>query len=167
MFTPEGDHAFTYQKTKSWLPVEADGVIRSIDTPYGIVAAAICFDMDFPDFIRQAAGADIMLVAGYDSERIRPFHTEVALIRGIEGGYSIVRQVNDGTSMASDFRGTMLSRQDSFTTEDRIMFADVPTSGTRTFYQTAGDWFAWASVALFAFLTVTAVTARSRSRRSA
>jgi apolipoprotein N-acyltransferase len=154
MFTPEGELAFTYQKTKSWLPVESDGVIKAIETPYGTLAATICFDMDFPGFLRQAAkaGTDIMLVPGYDSERIRPFHTEPALLRGIEGGYSVVRQVNEGTSMAADHRGTVLARQDYFMTENRLMFADVPIEGTRTLYGYFGDWFAWASIALLAVL---------------
>jgi apolipoprotein N-acyltransferase len=158
MFAPDGSLAFDYQKTKSWLPVEADGRIRSVDTPYGTVAAAICFDMDFPAFIRQAArnGTDIMLVPGYDSQRISPFHTEVALLRGIEGGFAVVRQANEGTSMASDAEGTVLARQDYFRTSDRIMFADVPVEGVPTLYARLGDWFAWMCIALFAFLVVMA-----------
>jgi apolipoprotein N-acyltransferase len=100
------------------------------------------------------AGTDILVVPGYDSERIRPFHTEPALIRGVEGGYSVVRQVNEGTSMASDFRGTVLARQDYFITLDRLMLADVPIRGTRTLYRYLGDWFAWTSIALFVLLVV-------------
>ena len=154
MFTPEGELAFSYQKTKSWLPVESDGAIKTVETPYGTLAAAICFDLDFPGFLRQAAkaGTDIMLVPGYDSERIRPFHTEPALLRGIEGGYSVIRQVNEGTSVASDHRGVVLARQDYFMTEDRLMLADVPIQGSRTLYGYLGDWFAWASMALLAVL---------------
>jgi apolipoprotein N-acyltransferase len=156
MFAPEGELAFTYQKTKSWLPVDSDGVIKSIETPYGTLAAAICFDLDFPGFLRQAAksGTDIMLVPGYDSERIRPFHTEPALIRGIEGGYSVVRQVNEGTSMATDSKGTVLARQDYFMTQDRLMLTDVPVRGASTLYGYLGDWFAWTAIALFALLMV-------------
>jgi apolipoprotein N-acyltransferase len=166
MFTPEGELAFTYQKTKSWLPVESDGVIRTIETPYGTLAAAICFDLDFPNFMRQAAkaGTDIMLIPGYDSERIRPFHTEPALLRGIEGGYSVVRQVNEGTSAASDHRGAVLARQDYFMTKDRLMLADVPVEGTRTVYSYLGDWFAWGSVALLAALVGSTITRRIKAK---
>jgi apolipoprotein N-acyltransferase len=165
MFSPDGRLTFSYQKTKSWLPVQADGVIRTIDTPYGTVAAAICFDLDFPGFLVQAAraGTDIMLVPGYDSERIRPFHSEPALLRGVEGGYSVVRQANAGTSLASDPWGTVLARQDYFTTEDRLMLADVPTEGARTVYGYLGDWFAWASTAGFTLLLVFAFRRRPRS----
>jgi len=169
MFTPEGELAFTYQKTKSWFPVDSDGVIKTIETPYGTLAAAICFDLDFPGFLSQAAraGTDIMLVPGYDSQRIRPFHTEPALIRGIEGGYSVVRQVNEGTSVAADSMGVVLARQDYFMTRDRLMLADVPIQGTRTLYSLIGDWFAWFSIALFALLTGLAVYRGSRNRHAA
>jgi apolipoprotein N-acyltransferase len=168
MFTPQGELAFTYQKTKSWLPVDSDGRIKTIETPYGTLAAAICFDMDFPTFLRQAAraGTDIMLVPGYDSERIRPFHTEPALIRGVEGGYSVIRQVNEGTSTASDFRGIVLARQDYFTTSDRLMLADVPIRGTRTLYCCFGDWFAWTSIVLFVMLAGLAVYRGNRNRNA-
>ena len=165
MFTPRGELAFTYQKTKSWLPVDSDGRIKTVETPYGTLAAAICFDLDFPAFLRQAAkaGTDIMLVPGYDSERIRPFHTEPALIRGVEGGYSVVRQVNEGTSMAADSRATVLARQDYFASPDRLMLADVPMRGTCTLYRYLGDWFAWAAMALLVLLSGSAVR-RGRSR---
>jgi len=159
MFTPRGELVFTYQKTKSWLPVDSDGLIKSVETPYGTLTAAICFDLDFPGFLRQAAksGTDIMLVPGYDSERIRPFHTEPALIRGVEGGYSVVRQVNEGTSMAADSKGTVLARQDYFMSRDRLMLADVPVRGIRTLYGYLGDWFAWATIILFALLAGLAI----------
>ena len=167
MFTPQGEPAFTYQKTKSWLPVDSDGRIKTIETPYGTLAAAICFDLDFPGFLRQAAraGTDIMLVPGYDSARIRPFHTEPALIRGVEGGYSVIRQVNEGTSMAADARGTIVARQDYFATTDRLMLADVPIRGTRTLYGCLGDWFAWASIALLLLLAGSAVCREVCNRR--
>jgi apolipoprotein N-acyltransferase len=168
LFTPEGELAFTYQKTKSWLPVDSDGRIKSVETPYGTLSAAICFDLDFPGFMRQAAraGTDIMLVPGYDSERIRPFHTEPALIRGIEGGYSVVRQVNEGTSMAADFTATVLARQDYFMTRDPLMLTDVPVRGTTTVYGLLGDWFAWTAIALFGLLIGLAIRSGAMLRRS-
>jgi apolipoprotein N-acyltransferase len=33
------------------------------------------------------------------------------------------------------------------------MLADVPIQGTPTLYGYLGDWFAWASIALFVLLT--------------
>lgn len=147
MITPAGEIAFTYVKTISWYPTDSDGIIRYVDTPYGRIAAAICFDMDFPALLRQAArqDVDIVIVPAFDSEGIKPYHTQVGLFRAVEDGFSIVRQVNTGTSMAVDYQGNVLAYQDYFRTADRTMMADVPTQGTRTVYGVLGDWFAYAN----------------------
>ena len=148
MITPQGEVAFTYVKTISWYPTDSDGIIRYVDTPYGRISAAICFDMDFPTLLRQAArqDVDIVLVPAFDSEGIKPYHTQVGLFRAVDGGFSIVRQVNTGTSMAVDYQGNVLAYQDYFRTADRTMLADVPTQGVKTVYGVLGDWFAYADV---------------------
>jgi predicted amidohydrolase len=50
--------------------VDSAGVIPFADTPFGRIASAICFDMDFPGYIRQAGrkSVDIMLVPAYDTK---------------------------------------------------------------------------------------------------
>jgi apolipoprotein N-acyltransferase len=156
MIDPAGKVSYSYTKTISWYATDSDGIIDVVDTPYGRLASAICFDMDSPGFIRQAAqkNVDIMIVPAFDSQGIRPYHTYVGLFRGIEDGFSTVRQVNAGTSMAVDYEGNMLAYQDFFRTPERVMFSDVPTRGVRTLYGLLGDWFAYlcilASVAMLA-----------------
>jgi len=166
MVAPDGTVAFTYVKTMSWYPTGSDGVLRTVDTPYGRIGAAVCFDMDFPYFIRRFArmGADIVVVPSFDSERIRPYHTEVGLFRAVENGFSMVRQVSAGASMAVDWTGRVLARQDFFTTADRLMIADVPTRGTRTLYGLVGDAFAWLAAALALALFVAAYFSRAATR---
>jgi len=150
MFSPEGSKSFTYVKTISWYPTGSDGILRVADTPYGKIGAAICFDMDFPGFIARlgSIGADIVLVPAYDKEKIRPYHTEVGLWRGIENGFSVVRQTNEGTSMAVDGAGRVLARQEFFETPDRLMLADVPTRRMPTLYSRVGEWFPYAGIGL-------------------
>ena len=155
MINPEGRVEFEYEKTNSWYPTDSDGVIRKVDTPYGRIGSAICFDMDFPRFIRQAADVDIMLVPAYDTRKISPFHTEAALLRGVEYGFSVIRQCNAGTSIAADYNGNILASQDFFTTKVRCMISDVPTEGLTTLYEVTGEWFAWICViALVCLITL-------------
>ena len=156
MITPEGEVAYEYTKTKSWYPTDSDGVLHGVDTPYGRLSTAICFDMDFPSFIRQAGrnDVDIMLVPSYDWEPIKPYHTYVGLYRGVENGFSVVRHVNEGTSMAVDYQGRMLAYRDFFSTPDRLMLVDVPTQGPRTFYARFGDWLAYVCIVLTASLVL-------------
>lgn len=159
LITPEGEVAYTYTKTKTWYPTDSDGLIHSVETPYGRIGGAICFDMDFPGFIQQAGrqGVDILLVPAFDWEPIKPYHTQVGLFRALENGTAVVRQVNTGTSMAVDYQGRLLAYQDFFTTGERIMVADLPTQGVKTPYAVLGDWFAYLNLgltALFAFLAL-------------
>jgi len=150
MFAPDGSRAFTYVKTISWYPTVSDGVLKVVDTPYGRIGAAICFDMDFPGFIHRLGqlGTDIVLVPAYDKEKIRPYHTEVGLLRGVENGFSVVRQTNEGTSMAIDGTGRVLARQEFFETGDRLMLSDVPTRRVPTLYSLTGELFAYAGIVL-------------------
>ena len=68
MIGPSGAIAWEYVKSRPVPGPEAknalrgDGRIKYIDTPYGRLAVAICFDMDFPGLIRQAgmAGVDLL-----------------------------------------------------------------------------------------------------------
>jgi apolipoprotein N-acyltransferase len=150
LFAPDGSRAFTYVKTYSWYPTGSDGVLKTADTPYGRIGAAICFDMDFPRFIHRLGRmkADIVLVPAFDTERIRPFHTEAGLLRALENGFSVVRQTNKGTSMAIDGTGRVLARQEYFETGDRLMLADVPTRRVPAPDAALGEWFAHAGMAL-------------------
>ncbi len=167
MFAPDGTRAFTYVKTMSWYPTGSDGVLKTVDTPYGRIGAAICFDMDFPSFIHRlgALRTDIVLVPAFDRERIRPYHTEVGLLRGLENGFSVVRQTNDGTSMAVDGSGRVLARQEFFETSDRLMLADVPTRRVPSLYALIGEWFAYAGMALALGLVLWAALRGMRARQ--
>jgi apolipoprotein N-acyltransferase len=158
VFAPDGTLAFEYEKSKSWYATTSDGLLRSIDTPYGRLSAVVCFDLDFPALIRQAAAqkVDIMLVPAFDTFETRVYHTEVGLLRGVENGFSVVRMVNEGTSMAVDYRSSVLAYQDYFATDSRFMLADVPTRGVSTVYGRLGDWFAWLCLALTAAATLAA-----------
>jgi apolipoprotein N-acyltransferase len=163
MLTPEGRLAFSYTKTVSWFPTDSDGAAKVVETPYGRLGTAICFDMDDPRLGRRlaAAGADIVLVPAYDSAGIRPFHSEVGLFRAIENGYSVFRQVTEGASMAVDGRGQLRAFQDYFSTGDRVMLADLPTRGARPLAPAIGDLVAWLDLVLLGALIVLALRSRS------
>ena len=68
--------------------------------------------------------------------------------------------------MASDCKGTMLTRQDYFMTPVRLMLADVPVRVTRTVYGYLGDWFAWTSIVLLVLLAGMAVYRGSPNRQA-
>lgn len=128
-----------------------DGILKSFDSPYGRICSAICFDMDFPAYINQISSQDIdiMLVPGMDWREISPYHTYVASFRAIEHGFNLVRAATKGMSASFDYKGQLLSSLDYYTSDELIMYSDVPTKGQQTIYSMLGDYFAWLCVLFF------------------
>lgn len=123
-------------------------VVPTVDTPYGRLAVVICYDADYPELMRQAgrAGADILLVPGYDWEAIRYRHPAMASFRAVENGVALVRPAGRSTSIATDAQGQVLSVVDDMPTDPSTLTAAVPTVGATTLYPRIGDAFAWLCV---------------------
>jgi apolipoprotein N-acyltransferase len=152
LIEPSGDVAWQYFKARP-VPGEAcvrgDGEILTLDTPYGKIAAAICFDMDFPNLIRPAgeAGVDVMFNPSNDWKEVAPLRMQMAKFRAIENGLSVVRPTSHGFSAAADYQGRVLAITDYFTSEDPVVVAYIPTKGVTTIYSRIGDLFAWLCIA--------------------
>ncbi|MCJ7716625.1 MAG: hypothetical protein MUO54_08905, partial [Anaerolineales bacterium] len=130
----------------TWV-LEGPGVIPVVETPFGRIGIAICKDMEFSDYMRQAGkqNADIVLAPSYEAIRSLSI-TYAQMLRSIEHGFSFVRPCANGLSIAVDFNGRILSSMNYFTSSNSIMYADVPTKGIRTIYTFIGDLFAWICV---------------------
>lgn len=168
-FTPMGELAFTYHKAKPvpGEPIRAgNGVIPTLDTPYGRLGAMICFDADFPELSRQAAarGADILAVPANDWAEITPLHGEMVRFRSIESGFSVVRASSNGLSIITDPIGRGLARVNSFEDRGAVAVANVPVQRVATLYERLDDLFAviclLGSAGLMMLATVTALLRR-------
>lgn len=168
-FGPDGSVLSTYRKHHPIPGLEpyepGTGAPPVIDTPYGKIATIICYDADFPALPH--IDTDILLMPGGDWDEIGWIHTKMASLRGIENGYSIVRDAYDGSSQAFDRNGNVLGIQDTTQDAVRIWYVDVPVDGGgKTFYNVAGDWFAWLSVIAAVGLGALAFTRRRSARAS-
>ncbi len=165
---PEGNVRFKYLKS---FPVpgepsrQGDGKMPIVDTPYGRIALAICFDYDNPMYIRQAgaAGADIMLAPAFDWKGITPYHANISAFRAIENGASLVRCTGHGLSVAYDCQGRVLSAQNYFQNNQGAMVSFVPVKGTPTLYSFIGESFAWVSLGMFTVLFVLSIVTYKRT----
>jgi apolipoprotein N-acyltransferase len=162
LIQPDGRVAWEYIKARPVPGAEAahlqrgDGKLRELETPYGRLSAIICFDGDFPQLLAQAGslGTDVVLDPSNDWRAIDPWHTQMASFRAIEQGFNLIRQTSQGLSAAFDYQGRQLSSLDDYRAAGAAMVSEVPTKGVRTMYSWLGDWFAWASMAGLALLTV-------------
>ena len=169
LLDPTGATAWDYHKahpTPGENTVVAPGprTLPVVDTPYGRLAPAICYDMDFPDLIRQAgqAGVDILLAPYKDWESIRVQHAQMATFRAVENGFAIVRPSLSGISTIIDAQGRVLARADALEPGEPTAVANVTTQRTTTLYARFGDWFAYLLVACFAALTTATLLRRRR-----
>ncbi len=159
--TSEGGIAETYFKHH---PVPGEGSIkgsaplRVLDRPYARVAGAICYDYDFPALgLRHARlGAGLVVVPSSDWRGIDPYHTQMASIRGIEGGFSVLRPVRWATSGAFDAYGRSRASLSHFEANDRILLATLPVERVPTLYVRTGDWLPVLAL-LFVLLAVARV----------
>jgi apolipoprotein N-acyltransferase len=121
-----------------------DGVLRTVETPFGTLSGVICFDTDFPETIIQAGrnGTDILLSPSLDYRAIDPMHAYMAIYRAIENGVAVVRQSDNGLSVVADPYGRVLAAVDHFTASERVTVAQVPAkAGVFTIYSVIGDLF--------------------------
>ncbi|MFO1349634.1 MAG: nitrilase-related carbon-nitrogen hydrolase [Gammaproteobacteria bacterium] len=155
LLNPAGETAFSYTKItavpgfEASVNVRGQGPIPVADTPYGRIASPICFDLDFPQIIRQVgrSEAEIMLVPASDWKAITRLHQLMAEFRAVENGVAMFRITRWGGSGAIDPYGRRLAAMDDFTAQDSVMVAQVPASaGVDTIYVRMGDLFAWGCV---------------------
>src|SRR5262249_54824530 len=148
---PQGDIAAVYHKThlvegsEARLGTPGDGRLPVIETEFGRMSAAICFDGDFPELIRQGgqAGCALFVLPSNDWLEIKHIHLGMAACRAIENGFALLRPTSTGFSAAFDPYGRMVGCTDGFAPGARTMVAQLPVYGVRTVYARVGDLFGW------------------------
>jgi apolipoprotein N-acyltransferase len=113
---------------------------------------AICKDLDFEHYIRKYNEADIQVffVPAWDFVQDDWLHSRMAIMRGVENGYSMVRVARLGRLTITNDRGQVLHEANSANGRSVMLTGTVPLNNTSTLYGETGDWFA--VVALLASL---------------
>jgi apolipoprotein N-acyltransferase len=169
---PSGAIRFSYHKSKpvaGWeesIMVVGDGQLPIVPTADGRIAGAICFEADFPDFVRRIgqADADLWIVPANEWKGIERIHLAMAVFRAIENGVPMVRPASSGISAAIDPWGRVIASADDRVPGGATMIAQVPVGHVRTIYARIGDLFAWLCVAGIG-VTIVAVLLASRLPR--
>jgi apolipoprotein N-acyltransferase len=128
--------------------VDVPGTTRTIlNKPSGIWGIEICKDMDFPGLSRQygASGVALLLVPAWDFRIDGWLHGRMAVMRGVESGFTIARAASEGRLSISDDRGRVLAEQ-SAAIRFPTLYLNTPVRHVNTLYARWGDWFGWLSV---------------------
>ncbi|MEM8534295.1 MAG: nitrilase-related carbon-nitrogen hydrolase [Chloroflexota bacterium] len=186
LLQPGGEIAWVYDKANLVPVVEegifaaGDGVIPVIATEHGNIGGVICYDLDHHDFIRQASASnvDMLLAPVGDWVGIAKIHNDMARMRAIENGITVVRATRGGYSTVIAPTGAVLALDDnadvhfdgtfvesSSPVGISVLQAEMPTQRMETLYGVIGDVFAWASVAVFAGLVVRGIMHRRQASK--
>jgi apolipoprotein N-acyltransferase len=126
-------------------PGTALTVLPHGDAVWGV---EICKDMDFTP-LSAAYGqkqVGLMLVPGWDFVADWLFHGHMAIMRGVESGFSIVRSAKQGSLYVSDDRGRVLAEVKSDSAPFATLLVPVSTGHDDTFFDVMGDWVAYLSL---------------------
>jgi apolipoprotein N-acyltransferase len=166
VYSPAGTLAGVYDK-HHLIPriedVDKPGSGRTVfDQPSGIWGVEVCKDMDFPRLSRQYGhdGVGLLLVPAWDFVIDGWLHGRMAILRGVESGFSIARAAKQGRLTLTDDRGRVLAEQNGETAFSASVVADVPVSHDVTLYDLWGNWFAWLVLAALAAMLLTAFRRR-------
>ena len=113
-------------------------------------AMAICKDMDFPRTVRGDArsGVQLMIVPASDFNRDGWIHARIAILRGVENGFAMLRSTFNGLHSVTDAQGRVVASADTSRSGTVVLTAVVAPGNGPTLYTHIGDVFAWACVAL-------------------
>jgi apolipoprotein N-acyltransferase len=117
---------------------------------------AICKDLDFQDYIRQYGknNPNILFVPAWDFVVDDWLHSRMAILRGVENGFSEVRAARVGRLTISDCYGRVTDEASSSNLQQASLIGYVPTQRFDTFYTRSGDWMGTFSLLLSVLLII-------------
>jgi apolipoprotein N-acyltransferase len=177
VISPDGKIVAAYAKHHLVPSLESDYKPGSkpaiFDAPWGRTAVLISQDLDFPATARELAAHDVRIVLAPASDWTgsEVIHQQMAVVRGVEFGFSLARAARGGILSASCSRGKEIAARSPIHTEDTTLTADIPVGTGSTLYSRTGDWFGHLcqifAVLLLLRLGVTLLLAEQTRRRGA
>lgn len=152
VFSPAGENLLIYNK-QHLLPAfekryTAGDELQMTDKK----GMAICKDMDFtfPALEYSRQGAQLLFVPALDFHDDGWSHARVAILRGIEGNYAVVRAGQWGYLTFSDSKGQVIGQVSVDKGVDgAVLFGEVPAGGGISVYSRIGNIFAWGTSVFF------------------
>ncbi len=168
LYFPDGRRAAVYDKhhmVPGFEDVDQPGKsITVIDERSGPWGVEICKDMDFPGLSREYGQnrVSLLLVPAWDFTLDAWLHGRMAVMRGVENGFTVVRAAKQGLLTVSDDRGRILAQQDAAYVPEGMLLTVAPVRHDQTLYSRWGDWFAWLNTVALGGLLISLMRGRSK-----
>jgi apolipoprotein N-acyltransferase len=129
------------------------------------MGVVICKDMDFPALSRSYGeqNVDLMLVPAWDFGSDAWLHSRMAMLRGVESGFTIVRSAREGQMSVSDPYGRVLAEASSSRDVAKLAGRIATPRHVPTLYVRIGDAFGWLCLLVAVALIGWTVLARRRA----
>ncbi len=166
VFFPDGKTVLEYQKkylVEGWERSFGSGSnVLIFDYKNIKIGTAICRDMDYPEWIRKYSSADILLVPSWDFRADNWWHSRMAVLRGVDNGFTILRPAKEGDLTVSGPCGQII-KESVFdkNKRDHQLISDIKIVKRDTFYSKTGDWFCIINLIAAFYFAVFAVVKRS------
>jgi len=104
---------------------------------------AICKDLDFPGYIKKYGTANItvLYIPAWDFVADDWLHSRMAVLRGVENGFSEARTARQGRLTISDCYGRVSSEANSANGVQATLIGNISLQKADTIYTHFGDWF--------------------------
>lgn len=129
---------------------------------------AICKDMDFPATLRSdaLAGPTLYAVPAWDFDKDGAWHARLAIMRGVENGFAVVRAANNGLLTISDAYGRVIAAKATAGGGMVTLRGEVARGPGKTLYADVGDGLGWIAAAM-GLLLLGVAAAAGRSKKGA
>jgi apolipoprotein N-acyltransferase len=170
LYAPNGQFVGSYNKhhlLPHWEDQFAPDVKRTVlSMPSGKWGMEICKDMDFPRLSTQYSqdGIGLLIVPAWDFVDDGWLHGRMAILRGVESGFSIARSAKLGILTATDDRGRILAQRNTIGPVFASVIVNIPVHHDATIYSRFGNWFAWLCIAVLLLAITSAIRPRSKAQ---
>jgi apolipoprotein N-acyltransferase len=142
-----------------FVPGSGIGLFKIGDLNCGV---AVCKDLDYPEFIRKYGESAIsfLFVPAWDFVRDDWLHSRMAVLRGVENGFSEVRGARLGRLTISDCFGRVTSEASCSNGKEAALTGEVSLERRLTLYTRFGDWFGITCLVAAIFMILNSVIRR-------
>jgi apolipoprotein N-acyltransferase len=121
-------------------PGSEPGLFRLNEVQAG---TAICKDLDFPGYIKKYGESKVsfLFIPAWDFVKDDWLHSRMAVLRGVENGFSEVRTARQGRLTISDYYGRVTYETNSSNGQGATLLGKVSLQKRNTVYTRFGDWF--------------------------
>lgn len=127
-------------------------MLTTFATPDARLGVEICKDMDFTPlsrkYGRRGDGLVLVLVPAIDFDVDRTFHGHMAIMRGVESGFTVARSARREYLTVSDDRGRIPGQARSDSASYATALVNAPVAHDGTLFLAWGDWLAWDAMAI-------------------